>query len=353
MEVKVDPHEVMSAEEQDLREALKAAFARLKVAAARWSEDGEDDHGASCVHCFRRFSPSCAPGRLYLRDSLTAPWPSVKLLRTNGQVVWRPEWCLPHFQGPGSWEEGASMGGLFSWALEPGHVNFGEGFEVNLRDEPGPDSPDLEEDRLPNDFLLSFRRGHSEWHFSAGSRGRPGVQKVVADETFGTVGQRHMFWAACLEGSDGKHYVIVGTVPGLLSDHFFVAKVVRPRPLTHLGFSFLPGAGPSAGLEPLWIESITIYPHGLSGELPFVSHRYLEVVKEDELEVETDDGGSRSRTGLLHSAEQGRVPVFRKQGSSPLFCWKNRPASDIRFSTTLATSAVVRKPPSLVTVLKE
>lgn len=79
----------------------------------------------------------------------------------------------------------------------------------------------------------------------------------------------------------------------------------------------------------------------------------LQVVKEDELEVETDDGGSRSRTGLLHSAEQGRVPVFRKQGSSPLFFWKNRPASDIRFSTTLATSAVVRKPPSLVTVLKE
>lgn len=23
------------------------------------------------------------------------------------------------------------MGGLFSWALEPGHVNFGEGFEAN------------------------------------------------------------------------------------------------------------------------------------------------------------------------------------------------------------------------------
>lgn len=26
--------------------------------------------------------------------------------------------------------------------------------------------PGCKEDRLPNDFLLSFRRGHSEWHFS-------------------------------------------------------------------------------------------------------------------------------------------------------------------------------------------
>jgi len=27
-------------------------------------------------------------------------------------------------------QEGASMGGIFSWALEPNSVSFGEGFEV-------------------------------------------------------------------------------------------------------------------------------------------------------------------------------------------------------------------------------
>ena len=63
----------------------------------------------------------------------------------------------------------------------------------------------------------------------------------------------------------------------------------RPRPLTHLGFSYLPTPGMAFGSsrsdpqegEPLWIESITIYPHGLTGELPFVSHRFVELVEAD------------------------------------------------------------------------
>lgn len=190
------------------------------------------------------------------------------------------------------------MGGIFSWALEPNGVSFGEGFEVNLRDEPGPceTGTKLEDipERLPNDFLLSFRRGYAAWHFTAGTRGRSGAQKMVPDTLFGSkAGQRQMFWAACLECHDGKHYVLVGTVPGMLSEHFFVAKVARPRPLTHLGFSYLPtpksavfGAG--SGVDPLWIESITIYPHGLSGELPFISHRFLQVVKEETAEEAGD-----------------------------------------------------------------
>eukprot|EP00435_Cladocopium_sp_Y103_P002138 s4348_g1.t1 len=102
--------DIMSPEEQDLREALRAAFERLKVAAGRWTDPmdsakEEDDIAPTTVHCFRRFSPNHVPGRLYLRDSATAPWPSVKLQRDGDHVIWRPEWMLPHFQGPGTWEE--------------------------------------------------------------------------------------------------------------------------------------------------------------------------------------------------------------------------------------------------------
>lgn len=337
LEAKLEPQneDIMSPEEQDLREALRAAFERLKVAAGRWTEPDakeEDDIAPTTVHCFRRFSPSHAPGRLYLRDSATAPWPSVKLQRDSEHVIWRPEWMLPHFQGPGTWEEGASMGGIFSWALEPNSVSFGEGFEVNLRDEPGPceTGTKLEEDipeRLPNDFLLSFRRGYAAWHFTAGTRGRSGAQKMVPDTLFGSkAGQRQMFWAACLECHDGKHYVLVGTVPGMLSEHFFVAKVARPRPLTHLGFSYLPTPKATvwngSGVDPLWIESITIYPHGLSGELPFISHRFLQVVKEEtveeagdtvaEIALEADAEAAEEQADVVSSAAPRLVLLSKK-----------------------------------------
>eukprot|EP00747_Dinoflagellata_sp_TGD_P091721 gnl/TRDRNA2_/TRDRNA2_165164_c1_seq6.p1 gnl/TRDRNA2_/TRDRNA2_165164_c1~~gnl/TRDRNA2_/TRDRNA2_165164_c1_seq6.p1 ORF type:complete len:222 (+),score=48.40 gnl/TRDRNA2_/TRDRNA2_165164_c1_seq6:277-942(+) len=97
-----------------------------------------------------------------------------------------------------------------------------------------------------------------------------------------------MFWVACVESrTDGKHYVLVGTVPGLLTDHIFVAKVGRAAPLSHAGFSYLPppdkaafGSGADEAL-PVIIESITVYPHALTGELPFVSLRFVEQVNGD------------------------------------------------------------------------
>ncbi|CAJ1367054.1 unnamed protein product, partial [Effrenium voratum] len=93
------------------------------------------------------FSPQCAPGRLYLRDNGLAPWPTAKLL--DQRVIWRPEWCLPHRQGPGSWEDGASAGGVFSWAVEPANLSEDEGFEVSLRDEPGPRDAKQEKQEKP------------------------------------------------------------------------------------------------------------------------------------------------------------------------------------------------------------
>ncbi|CAJ1425260.1 unnamed protein product [Effrenium voratum] len=126
--------------------------------------------------------------------------------------------------------DGASAGGVFSWAVEPANLSEDEGFEVSLRDEPGPRDTKQEKqedlERLGSDFVLSFRRAEGGWRFTAGTRSRLvcGAQKTVSD-AFGSKAGRQMFWAACLEGSDGKHYVLVGTVPGMLSEHFFVAKV--------------------------------------------------------------------------------------------------------------------------------
>lgn len=239
------------------------------------------------------------------------------------------------------------MGGVISWAVEPTTLAFGEGFEVSFRDEPGPvegcedeESPE----RDPGDFVLSFRRGSGAWHFTAGSRSRSscGAQKAIQDTSVcSKTGQRHMFWAACLEcGFDGKHYLVVGTVPGLLTAHFFVAKVARSLPLSHVGFSYLPmpkdaafGSDVSIGTvsqirdvgpQPLLIESITVFPHGLSGELPFVSHRFLKVL--------SDESGQSGHDGIdVSSVAEWQLPVQkqeeRQQVSSRLLLLK-RPSTE-------------------------
>eukprot|EP00931_Biecheleriopsis_adriatica_P067624 TRINITY_DN41736_c0_g1_i1.p1 TRINITY_DN41736_c0_g1~~TRINITY_DN41736_c0_g1_i1.p1 ORF type:complete len:661 (+),score=173.71 TRINITY_DN41736_c0_g1_i1:75-1985(+) len=306
--------------DEDLRQEIRAVLSRIAAAAVKCSgrkaSESQDDieaavKGAALTkHCYARFGPCAAKLRLFLRDDYArAPWPTAKLLRKPdaGSVVWRPEWWLPHCGCPGTWEEQASSGGVISWAVEPSSLAFGEGFEVSFRDEPGPSpacssaaSGQDDEDRSPGDFVLTFRRGAGAWHFNAGSRGRSsgGAEKTVLDSAMkGRAGQRHMFWAACLKcGLDGKHYILVGTIPGLLLEHFFVAKVGRHDPLTHVGFSYLPTPREAAfgqpgrggdegydcpGAQPLVIESITVFPHGLSGELPFVSRRLLEVAPKE------------------------------------------------------------------------
>jgi len=250
-------------------------------------------------HCYRRFGPRVA-GRVYLRDSFAkAPWPSARLRRLPAApVIWRPEWRV----GPdgGDAAEKGALGGMLSWAVEPSSTAQGEGFEVSLRSGPGPevdevkmrsastesaDADDDNPDRDEDDFVLSFRRGERAWHFVAGRRGRKtgGAQKVIADPPGGGK-TRQMFWVACTEcRADGKHYVVVGTVPGHLTEHFFVAKVGRAEPLSHAGFSYLPHPGEVAfgrdrSQEPpaLIMESITVYPHGLTGDLPFISLRFVE-----------------------------------------------------------------------------
>lgn len=233
-------------------------------------------------HCYDRFGPKTA-GRVYLRDDFTrAPWPTVKLRRLPNPtppVVWRPEWRV----GPddGDMAERGAAGGIISWAVESTAFTLGEGFEVSLR------SGDTDEERSEDDFVLTFRRGMGTWHFMAGRRGRTigGVEKAIVDVPGRN--SRHMFWCACTESraEAGKHYVIVGTVPGLLVEHFCAARVARDAHLSHAGFSYLPepsqavfGTSSSCSQErpALLIESITVYPHGLTGELPFISLCFVE-----------------------------------------------------------------------------
>eukprot|EP00927_Polykrikos_kofoidii_P049894 TRINITY_DN43895_c0_g1_i1.p1 TRINITY_DN43895_c0_g1~~TRINITY_DN43895_c0_g1_i1.p1 ORF type:complete len:748 (+),score=119.89 TRINITY_DN43895_c0_g1_i1:139-2382(+) len=245
-------------------------------------------------HSYDRFGP-LARTRVYLRDDFVrAMWPTARLPRgMDPPVIWRPEWRVGP-EDPGA--ESAAWGGVLSWAIEPDQFSFGQGFELSLRDGPGPqanragskrgidDDTDEEcKERDENDFVLCFRRGRGEWHFAAAHRGRRGAekQKTVTDCS-DRVGTRQMFWVACVESrKDGKHYVLVGGVPGLLTDHFFVAKIGRRYPLSHAGFSYLPepgkaafGGGSSSGH--VIVESITVYPHSLTGELPFVSLRFVE-----------------------------------------------------------------------------
>mmetsp|Transcript_7812 Transcript_7812/g.21433 ORF Transcript_7812/g.21433 Transcript_7812/m.21433 type:complete len:574 (-) Transcript_7812:96-1817(-) len=227
-------------------------------------------------HCYRRFGPDAAR-RIYLRDDFArAPWPSVKMQRVSDEpeppIVWRPEWQVGPEEGDAS--EDADMGGLMSWAVEASEFGLDEGFEVVLREcSDEAENPEREED----DFVLMFRRGQAEWRFVAGSRARLEKLpvKIIKDEEGAS---RRMFWAACLESrTDEKHYVIAGTVPGLLAEHFFVARVKRNAPLTRAGFAYLPSKqGTSKESAPALIESISIYPHALTGELPFVSLRFVE-----------------------------------------------------------------------------
>merc|ERR1712232_89801 len=142
-------------------------------------------------------------------------------------------------------------------------------------------------ERSVNDFVLSFRRDENSWHFAADRRGRQAVTHgiTISDQAI-TTGSRHMFWAACCESrADGSQHVVVGVVPGLLTEHFFAANLGRSSTLSHAGFSYLPepGLARRAGSprvveerQALIIESITVHPHGLAGELPFVSHRFVE-----------------------------------------------------------------------------
>lgn len=221
------------------------------------------------------------------------------------------------------------MGGVLSWAVELKQFGFGDGFEVSLRSGAGPErgeserraddgapapveptgnrvasshailvgngdvpvgdsdklghgGSDEDQGRLGSDFVLSFRRDANLWRFTAGSRARLcGLKDKIVPDQPGA--ERQMFWVACVESKvDGKHYVVVGSVPGLLTEHFFVAKVTRPAALSHVGFSYLPDPGRAAfGNQeepaPVIVESITAFPHGLTGELPFVSLRFVDL----------------------------------------------------------------------------
>lgn len=218
------------------------------------------------------------------------PWPTAKLRRDGDSgcserptITWRREWRV----GPEDEEidEPGNMGGVISWAAQPSDLKLGEGFEVSLRSGPGEEEGGAGvADRLDGDFVLSFRRGDNYWEFQAGRRVRRagGAAKIIPDDKWSR-GQRHMFWAACLESaSEGKHYVLVGTVPGILTDYFFVAKAARAEPLSRAGFSYLPEPArlqPDALVDerpPLPLEGIFVYPHVLTGELPFVSLRNLQ-----------------------------------------------------------------------------
>lgn len=268
-----------------------------------WEERREPSEEGEALgrprHDYRRFGPKEARLPLYWRDSLMAPWPSVKLRRLQAPpVVWRPEWRVgldvdddPPTRGP----QRGSMGGLLSWAVEPSAFGEGEGFEVSLRAGPGPAAEasratEAGPERDDEDFVLSFRRSNGFWQFVAGKRSRlPALTAKKVEDAVWSSGStavrgklaRCMFWVACLKATvDGKHYVLVGPVPGILTEHFFVAKVARADPLSHAGFSYLPAIGKAASRSEegpaIVVESITVYPHGLTGELPFVSHRFVE-----------------------------------------------------------------------------
>lgn len=255
---------------------------------------------------YKRFTPGAAMSPMCWRDDLLAPWPTVKLRRLRApSVVWRPEWRVgPDVDDPvvGGPQQG-SRGGVISWAVDSSTFASGEGFEVNLRAGPGPDedlaaggapsaTPPPQDgeaaanpDRDDDDFVLSFRRGEGAWHFTAGRRAKLAGLASKRLEDRGSKITRCSFWAACLESlSDGKHYVLVGSIPGILIEHVFVAKVARTDPLSHAGFSYLPtpqiaAFGDAHGGEqgkPVVIESITVFPHGLTGELPFTSLRFVE-----------------------------------------------------------------------------
>eukprot|EP00439_Symbiodinium_sp_Y106_P079241 s277_g17.t3 len=90
---------VMSPEEQDLREELRATFARSDAAVARWlawashgsesSDPEEATTGNRAAPCFRRFSSTAAPSKKFLRDDAeNAPWPTAKLFRCTGPILW-------------------------------------------------------------------------------------------------------------------------------------------------------------------------------------------------------------------------------------------------------------------------
>lgn len=299
---------------------------------------GSTAPSANVRHCYHRFGPN-SNRQIYLRDNFVkGSWPTAKLQRAaNPSVEWREEWRV----GPDEGEEleRGSMGGILSWAVEPSNFRFGEGFEVNLRSGPGPSesSKDLPE-RCDSDFLLSFRRSKGAWHFTAGRRtARPGVQKTIEDRT-GDPRRRHMFWVACFEArADGKHYVIVGRMPQLLSEHFFAAKIARVVPLSHAGFSYLPEPRAAAfGEGPvqlaLVIESITVHPRGLTGELPFVSLRHVDerlALTEDDhsqplVKVKVESTKEPNASGKL-----GEGPGRDPEQTTEVVVWKNPlPAGD-------------------------
>lgn len=304
-------------------------------------------------HDFRRFSPKAAGMAPSWRHDPLAPWPTVKLRRMRvPRVVWRPEWRVgPDVDDPPlKGLQRGMRGGVLSWAIEPESLAAGEGFEVSLRAGPGPSSegkplvkeekPVAKEEELgtssaavpaaatggaaevavceqdAEDFVLSFRRGRGVWHLTAGKRARLSglASKTIPDWSADARGvvRRSMFWVACLECvTDSKHYVVAGAVPGILTEHFFVAKVARGDPLSHAGFAHLPtpqqaafGSASDEQGHPILIESITVFPQGLTGELPFVSRHFVEqsstsrAVKEEMEDEQGKTAAPLARVGL-------------------------------------------------------
>lgn len=280
---------------------------------------GATKGGTKLRHDYGRF------GRAAPLYSLKWPWPSVKLLRARTpSVIWRPEWRVgPDVDDPPApCPQRGFRGGVLSWALEAASFEDGEGFEVSLREGPGPPEEvsarraDAPAERSEEDFVLSFRRGQGAWHLTAGKRARlDGLTSKRIDDVAGR-SSRHSFWVACVESvADGKHYVMAGSIPGILVAHFFVARVARAEPLSHAGLAYLPsprlaafGAGqPVEQDRPVLIESITVYPHGLTGELPFVSSRFLDA---GPASTEEDATGVLARAPLP-GAEGVEVRVLR------------------------------------------
>lgn len=244
-------------------------------------------------HDYTRFSPKAVKPPFVTRTF--APWPSVKLKRSQSSVVWRPEWRVgpdvddPRDYGP----QFGSLGGILSFAVHPSQFQMNEGFEVYLRAGPGPSEKFCDSDnagggnldeepptRDDDDFVLSFRRDDGAWALTGGRSARlPDLRpKIVADLT-SDKRLRHTFWVACLHcKADSKHYVVCGRIPGILSEHFFVAKVARNDSLSHVGFSYNPVEGGKVARDAreITIENITAYPHGLTGYLPFISLKFIE-----------------------------------------------------------------------------
>lgn len=291
--------------------------------------------GARLRHDYVRFHSMHARVPLYWRKSVMAAWPTAKLRRLRAPPVsWRPEWRVgpdqddPPLRGP----QTGLLGGVLSWAVESGEFAADEGFEVSLRAGPGPVDDGRSHgilgreegpaERDEDDFVLSFRRGPGAWSVTAGKRSKlPGLaSKSLPDRT--DRAQRCSFWVACLQSAtDGKHYVLVGRIPGILVEHFFVAKVARAEPLSHAGFSYLPppfavdvGGDPEG--PPLVVESITVYPHGLTGELPFVSTRFVEQAKlTGDVRSEADDNDILARAEFVPAASGGGA-----EGEEPRRC---------------------------------